>query len=211
MTEPDHKPSFEAKMRKMFQRPIAAVARFFLSIGLKANHITLIGLLGQSAAALLIARGRFTLAGVLVMVLAPFDAVDGAMARMTGETSKFGAFLDSVTDRYEELALLGGLTFFYANHNNLLAVMLCFAAAAGSVLVSYTCARAEGLGFNGKVGLLTRVERAIVMVVGLLIAKPVYSVGIIAVLANITALQRIVSVWNQSKSKQAELGKGTLK
>lgn len=208
MTEPVQDLSFEAKMRKTFNRPIAAAARFFLSIGLKANHVTLFGLLGQLVAAFLIAQGHFTLAGVLVMVLAPFDAVDGAMARMAGETSEFGAFLDSVTDRYEELALLGGLTFFYANRNNLLAVMLCFAAAAGSVLVSYTRAKAEGLGFNGKVGLLTRVERAIVIVVGLLIAKPVYSVGIIAILANITALQRIVSIWKQSKPKQ---GKGTLK
>ena len=192
--------NFENFLREVVKKPLDAIARFLLKLGLTADHITLLGLVGQLGAAVLIALGRFTWAGLLVLLLAPLDAVDGAMARMAGITSKFGAFLDSVTDRYEELALLGGLIYFWCQNGYTLGVMLTFAAAAGSVLVSYTRARAEGLGFSGKVGILSRVERAIVLIFGLLIGKPIYSVGIIAILANITALQRVFSVLEQSKT-----------
>lgn len=194
------KKSFESLLRGIVKTPLEAIARFLLKLGLTADHITLFGLAGQLGAAVLIAFGHFGWAGLLVLLLAPFDAVDGAMARQARVTSKFGAFLDSVTDRYAELALLGGLIYYWSQQGYTVGVMLGFVAAAGSVLVSYTRARAEGLGFSGKVGILSRVERAIVLIVGLLIGKPIYSVGIIAVLANITALQRIFSVLQQSKT-----------
>ena len=79
--------------------------------------------------------------------------------------------------------------------------MLTFAAAGGSVLVSYTRAKAEALGLEAKVGIMTRIERSIVLIVGLLIGQPLVSVGIIAILANVTAIQRIASVWQQSKDE----------
>ncbi len=133
--------------------------------------------------------------------MAPLDAVDGAMARLRGNPSRFGAFLDSVIDRYDELLLLGGLIFYFNNQDNQSGIMLTFLAAMGSVLVSYTRARAEGLGLNAKAGILTRIERAIILIIGLLLAKPIFSVGIIAVLANITAIQRICRVWQESKAE----------
>jgi CDP-diacylglycerol--glycerol-3-phosphate 3-phosphatidyltransferase len=200
MSTEQSKKSFETILRELVKTPLDMISGFLLKLGLTADLVTLFGLAGQFGAAVLIANGRFTAAGLVVLLLAPLDAVDGAMARKAGITSKFGAFLDSVTDRYEELALLGGLIYYYAQQGNTLGVMLSFVAVAGSVLVSYTRARAEGLGFNGKVGILSRVERAIVLIVGLLIGKPIYSVGIIAILANITALQRVFSVLEQSKT-----------
>lgn len=132
--------------------------------------------------------------------MAPLDAVDGSMARQRQESSKFGAFFDSVVDRYDELVLLAGLLFYFSQEGAQAGVMLTYLATMGSVLVSYTRARAESLGLNAKTGILTRIERAIVLIIGLLIGKPLYSVGIIAVLGNITAIQRIAQVWKQSKT-----------
>jgi CDP-diacylglycerol--glycerol-3-phosphate 3-phosphatidyltransferase len=133
--------------------------------------------------------------------MAPLDAVDGAMARLRGNPSLFGAFFDSVIDLYDELILLGALIYHFYKQADLTGVVLTFLAAMGSVLVSYTRARAEGLGLDAKTGILTRIERAIILIIGLLFAKPIYSVGIIAILANITAIQRICRVWQQSKAE----------
>ena len=134
-------------------------------------------------------------------LMAPLDAVDGAMARLLGNPSRFGAFFDSVIDRYDELILLGALIFYFYKQVDLTGVLLTFLAALGSVMVSYTRARAEGLGLDAKTGILTRIERAIILIVGLLFQKPIISVGIIAVLANVTAIQRICRVWQQSKAE----------
>ena len=190
---------FEAFLRKTFRSPLDAIAGFLLKIGLTANFITLLGLVGNIAAAYLIARGQLLAGGLVAAVMAPLDAVDGALARKTGVTSKFGAFLDSVVDRYDEMLLLAGALYYFQSLNSLLGVMLTYAALCGSVLVSYTRARAEGLGFSGKAGMFSRIERSIVLILGLVFNKLLISIGIIAILANVTALQRILFVWKQSK------------
>ena len=128
----------------------------------------------------------------------PLDAVDGALARLSGQTNRFGAFLDSFTDRYEELLILAGLGYFFASRGNVNGVMLSFFASIGSVMVSYARARAEALGFEAKVGILTRIERTVVMVLGLLLGLPLIALGIIALLANFTAWQRLFHVREQS-------------
>ncbi len=129
----------------------------------------------------------------------PLDAVDGALARKAGVVGKFGAFLDSVVDRYDEMILLAGVLYYFQTQAYTLGVMLTYAALCGSVLVSYTRARAEGLGFSGKAGIFSRIERAVVLILGLVFNQLFISVGIIAILANVTALQRIFFVWKQSK------------
>lgn len=194
------KKDFESFLRRAFKKPLDGIAWFLLKIGLTPNHITLLGLLGNIGAAILIGMGVLRWAGLLAGLMAPLDAVDGAMARLRGTSSKFGAFFDSTIDRYDELILLAGLAFHFYNIGSLAGVMLTFAAAIGSVMVSYTRARAEALGFQASVGFLTRVGRAIVLVIGLLFAQALPSVGIIAILANITAIQRIFAVWRQSKA-----------
>ena len=109
------------------------------------------------------------------IVLFPFvivDVFDGTMARLRGEPSDFGAFVDSVSDRYAEFITFGGLLYYFLTQENYPGVMMTFAATAGSVLVSYVKARAEGLNFTAKVGILSRVERYIVLIPLLLFNQP---------------------------------------
>jgi CDP-diacylglycerol---glycerol-3-phosphate 3-phosphatidyltransferase len=193
--------SLEMFLRKFFKGVIDPVAKFLLKIGFKPNMITYLGFLLTTAAAALIAFNHVTLAGILLLVGAPLDVVDGSMARQLGQSSKYGAFIDSVTDRYSELVLLFGLLLFYLFKANTLGCILVFIAAGGSVMVSYTKARAESLGYSAKVGLLSRVERLIIMVFCLIINIPMVALWIIAVLANFTALQRLFFVRKQAYQK----------
>jgi len=195
------KSDFESFLRRHFQKPLAWWEGRFLRLGLTPNYITLLGLLGNIGAATLIIYGYLQWGGLLAALMAPLDAVDGAMARLQGNTSRFGAFFDSVTDRYDELILLGALIIYFFNQSDRLGVVLTFLAAMGSVLVSYTRARAEGLDLKAKVGVLTRIERSFILIIGLLIGRPIFSVGIISVLANITAVQRIAWVWKQTNAE----------
>jgi len=190
---------FETFLRKTFRSTLGAIASFLLKLGITANFITLFGLVGNIAAAYLIARGYLLAGGLVAAFMAPLDALDGALARKTGMVGKFGAFLDSVVDRCDEMVLLAGVLYFFQTQAYTLGVMLTYAALCGSVLVSYTRARAEGLGFSGKAGIFSRIERSIVLILGLVFNQLLISVGIIAILANVTAIQRIFFVWKQSK------------
>ena len=192
------KKSFEKILRKTFSGLLDTIAGFLLGLGLKPNHITLAGLCGNIIAAVLIGSGRLMAGGLMAALMGPLDAVDGAMARKIGVPTRFGGFLDSVIDRYDELLLLGGVLVYFTRGGNTWGIYLTYAAAAGSVLVSYMRARAEALGFDGKEGLLTRVERYIILILGLLLNWTIYSVGIIAVLGNATALQRLLYVKKQA-------------
>lgn len=192
--------SLEGYLRKFFKGVIDPIAGFFLKIGLNPNMITAIGFLLAVLTAYFAASGRFLVAGLILLVGAPLDVIDGSMARLKGEPTKFGGFIDSVTDRYSELVGLLGLLFYYAQQQNLTACLLVFIAAAGSLMVSYTKARAESLGFSAKVGLLTRVERMIVMVIFLIVQLPIAALWIIAIGANFTAIQRMIFVHKQSKA-----------
>ena len=192
--EEKKKKSFTDLMREIFKGVLEPIARFLNRIGLKPNTVTISGLVGHAAAAYLIARGHITWGGLLILLMAPVDALDGTMARLRGEPSSFGAFVDSVTDRYSELVLFGGLLLYFLQQQNWWGIGLVYLAASGSILVSYTRAKAEGLGFECKVGILTRVERYFVLVPALIFNIPVIGVGIIGLFANLTALQRIFYV-----------------
>lgn len=191
--------NFESFLRRTFQSTLDSIAGFLLKLGITANFITLFGLIGNVAAAVLIARGQLLAGGLVAAFMAPLDAVDGALARKAGVVGKFGAFLDSVVDRYDEMILLAGVLYYFQTQAYTWGIMLTYAALSGSVLVSYTRARAEGLGFSGKAGIFSRIERAIVLILGLVFNQLLVSVGIIAILANVTAIQRIFFVWKQSK------------
>lgn len=191
--------SFESFMRKTFKGLLDAIAGFLLRIGLTPNAVTLFGVAFSAGVAVLLALGHITWGGILMVLAAPMDALDGSMARLSGKVSNFGAFLDSVTDRYSEMIILAGLLVYFIGQSNTTAILLIFAAAVGSILVSYTKARAESLGYNAKVGILTRVERVIVLDVCLIFNIPIVALWILAILANFTALQRIFFVWKQAK------------
>lgn len=181
-------------LRHSLSGVVTPIAAFFLKLGISANTVTLLGLAGHVLAAFFVASGWIAAGGITVLLLAPFDFLDGTLARLSGSSSKFGGFLDSVTDRYSEFFILGGLLWYYLQASNELACMLTYLAAAGSILVSYVRARAEGLGLDCKVGLLTRVERYIVLVPALIFNFPLVGLWILAVFTNITALQRIFYV-----------------
>jgi CDP-diacylglycerol--glycerol-3-phosphate 3-phosphatidyltransferase len=187
-------------MRLWFKGVLDPIAAILNKLGIKPNTMTILGLLGNVIGAFFLARGEMFWGGVFVLVSGPFDALDGTMARLRGEASDFGAFVDSVTDRYSELFILGGLSYYFTQQGDWLSVLACYAAAAGSVLVSYVKARADSLKFDANTGILTRMERYLVTAPLLLFNLPVFAVWIIAVLANITALQRIWKVRRQAHS-----------
>lgn len=185
-------------LREKCKDIVNPVAGFLLRMGLTPNMVTLIGFFGHVGAAVLAADGRFTWAGVLLLITAPLDALDGAMARKRGGFSKFGAFFDSVIDRYSEFFLYGGLIVYFGSSGSLLGLIFAVLSMMGSIMVSYTRARAEGLGFNAKIGLLSRVERYIILIPCLLFRLVLPALVILAVFTNITALQRILSVKKQA-------------
>jgi len=124
------------------------------------------------------------------------------MARQRGMAGHFGAFVDSVTDRYSELVIFAGLLYYYSGQGNPLNAMLVYAAAAGSVLVSYVRARGQSLNWDTKIGLLTRMERYMVLAPSLILNWPMVGVWVIAIFANITAVQRIIDIRRQAYQKE---------
>jgi CDP-diacylglycerol--glycerol-3-phosphate 3-phosphatidyltransferase len=193
--------SFDGFLRKTFKGIIDPIARFLLKIGLTPNMITYFGVLFSTSVAVLIALGYITVAGLVMLVTAPTDVLDGSMARLKGGDTPFGAFIDSVTDRFSEMIILGGLLVYYTFNFNAPGIILCFVAAMGSVLVSYVKARAESLGYTAKMGLLTRVERVLILIPCLIFNIPLVALWILAVLTNLTAIQRFLFVRKQALAK----------
>jgi len=170
--------------------------------GITPNALTLINLALNIVAAYVIATGHLLIGGVLVLVSGLFDLLDGALARFTKKTTKFGAILDSTVDRISEAAILCGLLIWYAPQEEAsLKIVLIFAVLIGSFLVSYIRARAEGLGWQCQVGLFTRAERVIVLAIGLLINQIFIALCVLAVFVFITVVQRLVYLWKQGKIK----------
>lgn len=196
MTQPSEKTkiTFADKMRVWFRWYLNPIAGFFNRLGIRPNTVTLFGLVGTIGVAVLIAFGYMTWAGILLLLMGPVDAMDGALARLRNEASDWGAFVDAVTDRYSELFLFLGFLIYYLLKANVTGIILAYLAAAGSVLVSYVKARADASKLDANVGLLTRVERYLVLIPGLIFNLPLPVLIIIAMLANFTALQRILRV-----------------
>ncbi len=196
--------SFTDWMRVHFGNIFNPVAGFLNRIGLMPNTVTLMGLVGNAVGAYFLARGQMTIGGIFVLLMGPVDALDGAMARLRGHPTEFGAFVDSVTDRYSELVIFGGLLIHFIHIQDWLMATLVYLAAAGSVLVSYVRARAQSVGVETKVGILTRFERYLVLAPGLLFNIPQVSLWILAIFTHITALQRILDVRRQFRMKKSE-------
>lgn len=188
-------------LRARFKGVVNPVAAFFVRLGLTPDWMTLLGLLINGVGAYFIAVGQVSLGGLFILLAGPFDALDGAMARLTGKQNKFGAFLDSVTDRYSELLIFGGLLFYYIQQQDLLACLLVYLAAVGSLMVSYTRARAQSIGLEAKVGVFSRVERLLVLIPCLIFNRPLIALWAIAILANFTAVQRVLHVQKETRAK----------
>ena len=200
-TEEKKKLTFTDQMRVRFRGILDPIGAFLNRIGLMPNTMTILGLIGNTAGAVLLSQGQMTYGGLIILAMGPVDALDGTMARLRGEPSEFGAFVDSVTDRYSELVIFGGLIIYYVLQGNWIAVLATYLAASGSVLVSYVRARAASLGYDTKVGILTRMERYLVLAPMLVFNIPLVGIWIIAILANVTALQRIWDIRVQTRGK----------
>ncbi|MEZ4718583.1 MAG: CDP-alcohol phosphatidyltransferase family protein [Caldilineaceae bacterium] len=189
--------------RKFFATPLSRLVPWIERTGITPNGLTLLGFVLTVVAAYLLATGIFVWGAVVLTVGSIFDMMDGHLARATGQTSVFGAFLDSSLDRYSESVILIGLTYYFAGQGRPTEVVLLSATLVGSLMVSYTRARAEGLGIECKVGMFQRPERVVLLVVGLLFGWIVPVLWILAVFTNITALQRIYEVFQQTKDRAA--------
>jgi len=191
--------TFTDFLRKVFKNFLDALATFLIGLGIKPNMVTWFGLLGNIGAGALMATGHLVLGGLVMMIVVPLDALDGTMARMRGENSKYGSLVDSVTDRYSEIAIFGGLLIYLGKTGTYQDALLVFFAMIGSLMVSYVRAKAESLGFSCKIGLLSRAERYIILVPGILFGFVKVSLWILAILGNLTAIQRFLHVRKQAK------------
>jgi len=186
---------------KCFADPVVTVLE---KTHITPNALTVIGMLITFVAAALVALKHPFAAGWVVLFAGLFDMLDGALARRTNKVSKFGGVLDSTLDRISEASVLIGIAVFYANRQSVWGVAIAGITLIGSQLPSYIRSKAENLNINGKIGLFTRPERVIILALGLLLAGItnvlLIALIIIAVLSFLTAGQRLVHIWNKTKS-----------
>ena len=194
---------FEVWVRRRAEALMSALGR----IPITPNQITVIGVALTFAAAVLAALAHLRWAGVVLIFAGTFDILDGALARSSGRAYPYGAFLDSTLDRYSEGAIYIGLAAYFAGTSGPLQrwlLLATVAALAGSFLVSYVRARAQSLGFTCESGLFARPERVVATVVGLIFGGAVLYIVVflLAILTNLTALQRIREVWLQGRAQR---------
>jgi len=191
--------------RQRAQSLLNAIARGLNALGLTPNILTIIGFLAMCGVGVVLAFGYFALGGVLIVFAGIFDALDGTLARLTDRVTKFGAFLDSTTDRFAEGALYLGIMYWYLERGMTFVAYLVFLTLLGSLMVSYARARAEGIGVEMREGLMTRFERIALLVIGLLLTAffgdaPILIVlGILAIFTNVTAVQRMWLVYRATR------------
>ncbi len=193
--KPSTPTSLSEKLRPMATVVLKPIARGLIRLHVTADALTIAGTLIMALAGVTAAAGNLFASALLMLVSAPMDALDGTVARMSGIKSKFGAFLDSTSDRYAEGFVLGGILIYGLNLRNDWIVVLAFVSLWGALLISYTRARAEGLNVECKVGLLTRMERFVLLIAMLALNQVLPGLVILAILTHFTALQRIYYVW----------------
>ncbi len=200
--------------------PLSHIAVWLEATGISPNALTLIGFGLTALVALVLASGQLLWGGLLLVAAALFDTLDGALARQAGKTTVFGAFLDSVVDRFSESVTLIALVYYYSSRpsgefvselggqisgfllwgsNDRLAVVLLACTLMGSLLVSYTRARAEAVGIECREGFFQRTERIVVLVLGLVSGWMLPALWLLAIFTNLTAVQRMVDVYRKTQ------------
>jgi soluble lytic murein transglycosylase len=179
------------------------VGRALFRLRLRPNHLTVMGLVVSLLAAAAFILGHVRLGGVLVLLAGLFDFADGSLARASGQVTPFGAFLDSVIDRYSDLVVLLGIVVLFAGTPHMRGAVAAMAALVGSLMVSYTKARAESIGIECTVGFMERPERMICLIAGAIFDVLEPALWVLAVLANITAVHRILFTRRMSREKFA--------
>jgi CDP-diacylglycerol--glycerol-3-phosphate 3-phosphatidyltransferase len=192
------------KVRQWGRGIVDPIAGFVSRTGISPNGVTFIGFLLMAGVGLVLSQGYLQLAGVLLVVAAFFDAIDGTMARMQNRVTRFGGFFDSTLDRYAEAAIFLGILIYYMGRGASTEVILAYATIIGSLMVSYTRARGEGLGISIRGGLLSRLERMVILVIFLLLNQLTIALWILAPLTNFTAIQRIWLMWRATQEEDAQ-------
>ena len=189
-----------------FRHGMLPVGRMILKTGISANQITVFGVLLSAVSGYWLYQGRWHIGLIFLVLGACCDFLDGAVARAKGSTGKVGAFIDSTLDRYAELFVYGGLLGYFVNEGMTGASLGVFLAIGGSLLVSYTRARAEGLGFPCAGGFAQRPERIILLCLGLIFGGRVLlgSIWFIAVTSHLTAIHRFISVLQTARGQERE-------
>jgi len=180
--------------------PLSYIAGWLEATGISPNALTLIGFGLTLIVAAILANGQLLWGGLLLIAAALFDTLDGAVARHAGKTSVFGAFLDSVMDRFSEAVTLIALIYYYSGQSDTrVPVVLLAVTLVGSLMVSYTRARAEAVNIECKEGFFQRTERIVVLIIGLVTGWMLPVLWILAILTNVTAVQRIYDVYRKTK------------
>jgi len=184
-------------LRKVLDHAFTPLASLLLWCRITPNQVSLGGILLNLVSAALILRGQLALAGIVYLLAGSLDLLDGALARLANMSSRFGAFLDSTADRISEGVVFAAIAYHFARHGLPVDAALTVLALLGSLLVSYTRARAEGLGLECKVGIVTRAERVVLIALGLMFGLLPVAIYLLVVLTGFSAAQRIVHTLRQ--------------
>lgn len=204
-TKAPEKKTFTDQMRVWTRFIIDPVVTFLARYKLSPDLLTVVGMLAHFLFAWLLAIGEFRWAGIAMAILSPLDAFDGALARKLGrKQGGFGAFLDSTLDRLAEIILFAGFIYYYMVNDNPQLLAVAYIAITGSLMVSYSRAKAESLGYDSKVGIASRVERYFFMIIMLILNLPQYALIVLAVMTYITLGQRMFHVWRQEYGRNSD-------
>ena len=194
------------RLQNIFLKILSPLTHLLTKWGVSPNSISIAGLVITVLAALAFTAGYIRLGGVLVLIGGLCDTFDGVIARSAGKATRYGAFFDSVIDRYSELVMFFGIAAHFVLTKEYLTLLAILFAMCGSIMVSYSRARAESLGFSANIGIMQRAERIVLLGFGALFHLTALKIAIwlIAILANITALQRIHHVRKQDANRIKE-------
>ena len=193
-------------LQNRFLRLLDPLVRALAKRGIHPHSLTLAGFVLTCMAAVALSKGGLRTGGLLVLLGGLCDIIDGNLARSSGKATRFGALLDSVIDRYCEFVMFLGIAAYFIISKNYFILIVTFIALCGSIMVSYTRARAESLGFESKAGMTQRAERIVFLGFGALIHPMVFklSIWLVAILSNITALQRLHRSYQLNKTQTAQ-------
>jgi CDP-diacylglycerol--glycerol-3-phosphate 3-phosphatidyltransferase len=186
-----------------FVNLLTPLIKIFTRWGINPNSFTLAGLIITSMAAVAFIMGHLHLGGFLILLGGLCDTIDGSLARFANKVTRFGAMFDSAVDRYSEFVMFFGMVVYFVMSKDYPTSVVAFFALCGSIMVSYSRARAESLGFDSRVGIMQRPERIVFLGLGALIHPGAlkFAIWLVAILANFTALQRIRHAHKQSETK----------
>lgn len=198
-----HQRLFTEKIQDRYRSLLRPAIKFIAQSGISPNSLTLAGLIitSMASAALILQQPR--IGGILILIGGMCDSIDGSLARSSGKESRFGALLDSTVDRFSEFVMFFGIIAYFMRMQDYTSAVVAFVALCGSIMVSYSRARAEGLGFEAELGFMQRAERIVLLGAGALFHPVLFklSIWLVAIFANFTAWQRIAHAYRQDETE----------